>query len=107
MTDDDRRHLKSLIEESMHQRVIITHGSDTLIETARFVGNIPNKTIVCTAAFLPEAFKDSDADFNVGMAVGAVMSLENGTFIAMNGGLFRPEQCRKNKQNGKFEQIHE
>lgn len=77
------------------------------LSVVRLVGNIPNKTIVFTAAFLPEAFKDSDADFNVGMAVGTVMSLENGTFIAMNGMLLNPEKCKKNNQTGKFEKIHE
>lgn len=107
ITDQDRLLLKNFIQDSPHQRIVITHGSDTLIESARFVDNIPGKTIVFTAAFLPEIFKDSDADFNLGMALGAVMSMENSTFIAMNGLLLHPDYCRKNEQTGKFEKIHE
>lgn len=107
MTNEDRLKLKNIIKDSGHDKIIITHGSDTLIESARFVGNIMGKTIVFTAAFLPEAFKDSDADFNIGMAVATVQTLNQGVYIAMNGMVFNPNNCRKNEEHGKFEKINE
>lgn len=107
VTDADRLKLKNFIKDSGHNRIVITHGSDTLIETARFMENLGGKTIVLTASFLPEAFKDSDADFNLGMAVAAVQSLKAGSYIAMNGQLFDADNCKKNEENGKFEKLHE
>jgi len=107
ITDSDRSQLKKLIKESEQKQVVVTHGSDTLIETARFVGNIPGKTIVFTAAFLPEAFKESDADFNLGMAVGVVQTKNEGTYICMQGEVFLPNECIKHKENGKFQYNNE
>ena len=107
ITDEDRLKLKNIIKDSGHDKIIITHGSDTLIESARFMGNITGKTIVFTAAFLPEAFKDSDADFNIGMAAAIVQTQSEGVFITMNGLVFDPKNCRKNEENGKFEKINE
>lgn len=105
--DDDRLALKNLISKTELEKIIITHGSDTLIETAQFVGNIAGKTCVFTAALTPEVFKETDADFNLGCAIGTVQLLNGGTYIAMNGQVFTPDNCRKNKENGKFESIHE
>ena len=107
ITDVDRQLLKKLILEAEQRQIVVTHGTDTLIETAQFVGNIPDKTIVFTGAFLPEVFKSSDADFNLGMAMGLVQSKKEGTFITMNGQVFSPEQCVKSKENGKFQFKHE
>lgn len=103
VTNANRSRLKKLVKETPQNKIVITHGSDTLIETARFMGNIKGKTIVFTAAFLPEAFKNSDADFNLGMAMGVCQSKHEGTFIAMNGLVMSPEQCIKNEKNGKFQ----
>jgi len=107
MTDEDRLALKHLIQESPFQHVVITHGSDTLIETARFLSNIKDKTIVLTGAFLPETFKDSDADFNLGLAVSAVQLAKAGTYIAMNGQILDPAACLKNDKSGNFEKTYE
>lgn len=107
ITDEDRLMLKKVIQETSHAKIVVTHGSDTLIETAQFVGVIKNKTIVFTASYLPEVFKNSDADFNLGTAVGAISALNEGTFIAMNGQLFEPSNCQKNSESGKFEKTHE
>lgn len=107
ITDEDRLKLKQIIKDAEHTKIVVTHGSDTLIDTAQFIGKTPGKTIVLTAAFLPEAFKNSDADFNMGMAVAVAQSNEEGIFITMNGGVFGPNNCRKNEENGKFEKINE
>jgi len=107
ITSEDRLKLKNFIKDTSYDRIVITHGSDTLIETAQFLENLSNKTIVLTAAFLPETFKDSDADFNLGMAVAAVQGLEEGVYITMNGQIFDPQHCIKNEENGKFENLHE
>jgi L-asparaginase len=107
VTGEDRLALKHLIQESSFQYIVITHGSDTLIETARFLGNIKGKTIVLTGAFLPETFKDSDADFNLGLAVAAVQLAKAGTYIAMNGQVLNPAACIKNNKSGNFEKTYE
>ena len=105
MTDEDRGLLRSYCEKSDHTRIIITHGSDTLVESAKAIGNIPGKTIVLTAAYRPERFSNSDADFNLGVAVGALNILHEGTFIAMNGTILNPEYVQKNPETGVFEEV--
>ena len=105
MTDEDRQMLKRHIESSSYSKLIVTHGSDTLPDTASYVGVVKNKTIVFTGSYIPESFKDSDADFNIGVAIGTVMSKYEGTFICMNGMVFDHDNCRKNEENGKFEKI--
>ncbi|OEK07019.1 asparaginase domain-containing protein [Roseivirga misakiensis] len=103
VNDQDRSVLKAFLESTEHDKIIISHGSDTMPETASFVGKIPGKTIVFTGAYLPERFKESDADFNIGVAVGSVNVLTEGTFIAMNGKLMSPESCFKDAVSGLFE----
>ena len=103
MSDEDRSILKTFLETTSYSKIIVTHGSDTMPETARTVGNIAGKAIIFTGAYLPERFADSDADFNIGVAVGSVNVLTEGTFIAMNGKLMSPETCSKNPENGLFE----
>ena len=72
-------------------------------ETARFIGEIPGKAIVLTGAYRPERFSNSDAAFNIGVAVGAVNMIAQGTFVAMNGRVMEPENCVKNPETGRFE----
>ena len=105
MTDDDRALLKAHCEKSESTKVIITHGSDTLVESAKAIGNIPGKTIILTGAYRPERFSNSDADFNLGVAVGALNILGEGTFIAMNGTILTPERVQKNPETGIFEKA--
>lgn len=107
MTDEDRIGQKKAITDTDIDKVIVTHGSDTLIETAQFVGNIDHKTCVFLGALSPEVLKETDADFNLGFAIAAVQTLERGTYIAMNGAIMNPTQCRKNKDNGNFEESYE
>ena len=85
INDDDRWLIKNTIESSGANKVLIPHGSDTIPETARYSGLIEGKAVVLTESFRPECFTGSDADFNIGTAVGALNVLEEGTFIAMNG----------------------
>lgn len=103
MSNEDRMILKTFLETTPYDKVIVTHGSDTMPETARIVGDIAGKVIIFTGSYLPERFADSDAGFNIGVAVGAVNVLLEGTFIAMNGRLMSPETCFKNAENGLFE----
>lgn len=103
ITDKDRAIIKALCEQADLAKIIITHGSDTLVETARFIGDIPGKTIILMGAYRPERFTNSDAAFNLGVAVGALNILEEGTFVAMNGKVMDPARCKKNSKTGKFE----
>lgn len=105
MTDQDRREIGGYCLKSEYAKIVITHGSDTLVETAKAIGQIKGKTIVLTAAYRPERFSNSDADFNVGVAVGVLNNTLEGTFIAMNGLLIHPDQCYKNEKTGRFEQL--
>ncbi len=105
LTDADRELIRLECQNSPYNKIIITHGSDTLPETARAIGNIPDKSIILVGAYRPERFSNSDAHFNVGVAVGALNILKNGTFIAMNGKIMSPEGIRKNPESGRFEEA--
>lgn len=85
MTDDDRLVIRNGIESLTEERVVILHGTDTIRETAEFLSTLTNKTIVLTGAMTPERFRESDADFNVGMAIGAAQCLPAGVYIALYG----------------------
>lgn len=103
ITREDRDKLKSYLLNHSVDKILITHGSDTLIETAQFVGNISGKAIVLTGAFIPERFTNSDAAFNIGVAIGALNLMHEGTFIAMNGMVFLANRVEKNANTGMFE----
>lgn len=105
--DNEREELKKICCENPAEKILITHGTDTLIETANFLGKIENKCIVLTGAFLPEKFKDSDADFNIGFALGILSVLSNGTYLAMNAALYDPQKVSRDKITGKFIQKSE
>lgn len=85
ITTSDRDVILAACRDSSIDKIIITHGTDTMIDTARSLQAITNKTIVLTGAFTPEQFRVSDTDFNLGAAIGAVQSLDYGVYIAMNG----------------------
>ena len=103
MTDADREMLFERIESDENQRIVVTHGTDTMIETARKLQGIKNKTVVLTGAMQPAKFKSSDAEFNVGFAVAAVQTLPSGVYIAMNGRIFDPDKVRKHRELNQFE----
>ena len=103
ITDDDRRLIRAAISASDTAHILITHGTDTMVETAAELVGIEGKTIVLTGALNPARFRDSDAIFNIGCAVGAVQALPPGVYIAMNGKVWDPEHVRKNRRQNVFE----
>jgi len=105
VTDDDRALIRSAIEAQPHRHVLVTHGTDTMVETARVLADIPGKVIVLTGALNPARFQGSDAVFNIGCAVGAVQSLDDGVYIAMNGRVWDPASVRKNRDANRFEAV--
>ncbi len=105
--DADRESLKETIQYSDINKVLITHGTDSMIETGLFLKDLADKTIALTGAFLPEKFKNSDADFNLGAAIAALQLLEKGTFIVMNGLIIPVQHSVKNKKTGMFERRHD
>ena len=85
MTDQDREDIRTCVQNVNNDKIIITHGTDTIMLTAKVLDNITDKVIVLTGASLPEKFTMSDADFNLGMSVAAVQLLPNGVYIALDG----------------------
>ncbi len=103
LTEKDRIMIREAVVRSTARHIIITHGTDTMVETAQELKNIPGKTIVLTGALNPARFRDSDAVFNIGCAVGAVQGLPEGVWIAMNGRIWDPSHVRKNSAKNRFE----
>lgn len=106
MTDDDRAMIIRQCDHCGDDRIIITHGTDTMDKTARELARakIP-KTIVLTGAMIPYKFGSSDGFFNLGSALGFVQSLPHGVYVVMNGKAFLAENVKKNTQTGIFEEI--
>ena len=105
ITAEDRELLRATIAAQPAAHVLVTHGTDTMVDTAKVLASIPGKTIVLTGALNPARFRGSDAEFNVGTAVGAVQSLPPGVYIAMNGRIWDPAKVRKNVAANRFEAI--
>jgi L-asparaginase len=103
MTESDRVAILEAITQSEATRVIVTHGTDTMVETAQALEGIPGKTVVLTGALQPGRFADSDAPFNLGMAMAAVQVLPPGVFIVANGRVFEAGRVRKNAALNRFE----
>ena len=107
LTDLDRASIAQAVSTDPCSRILITHGTDTMVDTARALGHIGGKTIVLTGALEPALFKTSDAVFNIGCAIGAVQVLAPGVYIAMNGRIFPADKVRKNLALNKFEDCNE
>ena len=105
MTDADRAAIRAAVLASGATQVIVTHGTDTMVETAKGLRGIDGKTIVLTGALQPARFSDSDAPFNLGMALGAVQVLPEGVYIAANGRVFPADRVRKNPELNCFESL--
>ena len=105
LTSDDRQLIRDTVVASDAKHILITHGTDTMPETAQALEGIPVQTIVLTGALHPARFRDSDAVFNIGCAVGAVQSVPQGVWIAMNGKVWKPGEVRKNRAENRFEPI--
>ncbi|MBT8086076.1 MAG: asparaginase [Woeseia sp.] len=105
MTDADRRQVCEFIEQDDATRYVITHGTDTMPETALALAGIKDKAIVLTGALTPARFRTTDATFNIGMAVAAVQLVQPGVYIAMSGQVFPAGQVRKNRDENRFELL--
>jgi len=105
MTDEDRQMIFDMVSSEEHHRIILTHGTDTMIQTAEKLSSIPGKVIVLTGAMEPARFKYSDAAFNIGCAVAAVQLLNPGVYIAMNGRIFNSGSVKKNQEKNWFEEL--
>ena len=106
MTDADRGLIVQNCVQAPEERIVITHGTDTMTETAAAVAAVVNnKTVVLTGAMIPYAFGSSDGLFNLGSALSFVQVLPAGVYIAMNGKCFPWNRCRKNRERGEFEEI--
>jgi L-asparaginase len=105
MTDTDRTELRGSIEQDDARFYVITHGTDTMVETAEALQGLDDKTIVLTGALTPARFRTTDAIFNVGMAVAAVQVSEPGVYIAMSGQVFAAGDVRKNRAENRFESL--
>lgn len=107
MSDEDRETITLNCLKSDFERIIITHGTDTMVETAKVIaGKVSHKTIILTGAMIPYKFGSSDGLFNLGAAIAFVQTLPHGVYIAMNGRYFNWDNCRKNKLIGEFEEIN-
>lgn len=102
ITDEDRIMLKEACDTTGSNKIIITHGTDTMLDTANVLKEINDKVIILVGAQRPEKFTDSDAAFNVGTAVGAVNILDNGVYIAMHGRIYPSDKCKRDKKTGQF-----
>ena len=106
ITDLDRQ---SVVEEVLRTEVeyiILTHGTDTMVETAKLLQNeVTGKTIILVGSLTPARFRETDAEFNIGVAVGAVQSVPHGIYVAMNGVVFDPSKVRKNRAENRFEPL--
>ena len=102
MTDADREAIRQAVTASPENEIVITHGTDTMVNTARVLHTIPNKTIVLTGALSPALFKNSDAMFNIGAALTAAQTKLAGVYIAMNGVIFDYDKVRKDVENNRF-----
>ena len=107
ITDENRQVLKEFIENDDASHYVITHGTDTMAETAVKLSSIPGKTIVLTGSLSPARFKTTDAIFNIGMAVAAVQAVGSGVYIAMNGQIFAEGEVFKNRSANRFEKTGE
>ncbi len=102
MTDDDRATVRQAVSEASESMIVITHGTDTMTNTAKILSDIPGKTVVLTGALSPALFKNSDAMFNIGAALTAAQTKPTGIYIAMNGVVFDHDKVRKDVENNKF-----
>lgn len=106
ITDEDRALIVDTVRESPHRQFIITHGTDTMVETQDALASVvENKVVVLVGSLSPARFKGTDAEFNIGVALGAVQTLPPGAYITMNGRVFEPGTVRKNRGENRFEEV--
>ncbi len=102
LTNEDREAIRDTVAASDIEKVLVTHGTDTMINTACMLASIAEKTIVLTGSMQPATLRNSDAAFNVGFALAATQTLPYGIYIAMNGELFDPRHSKKDRSAHRF-----
>ena len=107
LTDDDRTLIRDRVAGESSTKVVVTHGTDTMVQTATRLLGIAGKTIVLTGSMQPATLRISDAVFNIGYAVAAAQLLDPGVYIAMNGRVFDPRRTTKNIEINRFEEGQE
>jgi len=103
MDDADRSRIRASVETDSSNKILIIHGTDSMIDSARYLLDIPHKTIVLFGSMQPARMRRSDAMYNLGVATAAVQLLPAGVYLAMNGQILDPRKARKNRRLGKFE----
>ena len=103
ITDEDRDIIYKAVAAETCEHILITHGTDTMIDTAKRLQTIKDKTIVLTGAMQPARFRNTDAIFNIGYAIAAAQHLPSGIYLAMNGQIFTPDAVQKNRAAAQFE----
>jgi L-asparaginase len=107
MTDEDRVMIADRCNKSAADKILITHGTDTMVETGKTLAElVKGKTIVLTGAMVPYKFGSSDGLFNLGSALAFVQALPAGIYVAMNGRYFNWDNVWKNRQSGEFAELH-
>lgn len=101
----DRQRILNAVMRSSQDRILVTHGTDTMLISAEAVAAVPDKTIVFTGSLQPARLRSTDAIFNVGYAIAAVQLLPPGAYVAMNGQIFHPGHARKNRAANRFEVV--
>jgi L-asparaginase len=99
----ERSFIKQSCENDPYDKIVVVHGTDTIIDTATLLSEIPDKTIICVGAFIPHSIQNSDAEFNLGVAMAYAQTLPPGSYVAMNGIAFPHDQVVKNHNNQVFE----
>ena len=107
MTDADRQEILSVVQDHSGKHVIITHGTDTMVETGQVLKQAAHKIIVIMGAMQPAIMKLTDADFNLGVAVAAVQTLSEGVYLCMNGRIYNVDRVVKNRAEGQFQDLGE
>jgi len=107
INDEDRARIRAAVHAAPEKYVVITHGTDTMSDTAAAIGDTNGRTVVLTGSLSPARFRSSDAIFNIGGAFSAVQALPAGTWVFMNGRVFPAGKVRKNLDNNRFEPVEE
>ena len=106
LTDSDRQLIVDTVKSADSDYILVTHGTDSMVETGKWLKEqVPDKTVVLTGALQPAAFRETDAVFNIGTALGALQTVKSGAWIAMNGRVFDVTKVRKNRNANRFETI--
>lgn len=105
LDDTDRQTIRDAVAACPGSRILVTHGTDTMTDTAEVLKDITDKTIVLTGALSPARFRSTDASFNVGMAMAALQALSPGVYIVMNGEIFPAGKVIKNREMNRFERL--